>query len=471
VRGRTWDSVLSEPGSQVLSACARIRRTGPRGLCPGAPYASPPNSAPPRLHRARAARGAEVNAGVDPRAPGLRHRCRDPQQDLRYRWSSNREGVLAQGPTPTTRRLSHGRSTEPHPHRLGPLGPHVHGHRAPHGEQARPWSPLPGGPGRNQLPVRSVPRGACPCRPPARPPTTPMSRWAWSGWTASWAASAPRPLVPVFAPRGQAHVRAARHRLARGAVGRDVPVLHRAAPGHDRLVDPLVTGGDPISSAPAHARGGAVRGWQVLDRLSAPRSCRAAALPCCPSRAQDSPSSGWRPPPARPLRGHRRRRGAVHQQHVYASTAQGRSPASGEAVRTLLALESPDLLLLGTTRASSYPARATPPRAVPPHHRRPPYPPGAQVRQVLASSASTARELKLWAATSEGLAELTAHRGDALRARRRARHLRAPWAPSLPDEDVRALARAPRASPTPVPPEAGGTLGRAGPALRAPPWN
>jgi hypothetical protein len=146
--------------------------------------------------------------------------------------------------------------------------------------------------------------------------------------------------------------------------------------------------------------------------------------------------------------------------------------ASGEAVRTLLALESPDLLLLGTneglvlTRASN-PSAGGPPGTVVGRRLLE----GVAVRQVVVSPTSSTRALKLWAATAEGLAELTLtvetpfEPAVALVTT----VLHAP--PALPDRDVRAVTVSPEGRPYVGTARGWGALGQPGPALKSPPWN
>ena len=93
------------------------------------------------------------------------------------------------------------------------------------------------------------------------------------------------------------------------------------------------------------------------------------------------------------------------------------------------------------------------------------------MRQVLASSASTARELKLWAATSEGLAELTLTVETPFEPAVALVTSVLHGPPALPDEDVRALALSPEGLPYAGTTRGWGALGRAGPALKAPPWS
>jgi ligand-binding sensor domain-containing protein len=146
--------------------------------------------------------------------------------------------------------------------------------------------------------------------------------------------------------------------------------------------------------------------------------------------------------------------------------------ASGEAVRTLLALESPDLLLLGTndglvlTRASN-PSAGGPPGTIVGRRLLE----GVPVRQVVVSPASGTHALKLWAATAEGLAELTVTVETPFEPAVALVTSVLHGSPALPDVDVHAVTVSPEGRPYVGTTRGWSALGQPGPSLKSPPWN
>lgn len=165
--------------------------------------------------------------------------------------------------------------------------------------------------------------------------------------------------------------------------------------------------------------------------------------------------------------------GGVHRcmDGTCARFAGGPLGAAEDQVTAVAALEAPDLLLLGTPRGlvlsrASNPSEGGRPGVLVGRRLLE----GREVRQVVISSASTPTQVKAWAATSAGLAELTVHVEKdfepALAATTVVLHL----PPTVPDEDVRAVAVGPEGQVFAGTRKGFSALGRPGPALRDAPW-
>jgi PKD repeat protein len=468
--GEDLESVLSEPGPQVLSACAKDPEDPGLEGCARRSVRVAPNSAPRDCTVLAPLAGAEVNAGVDLVLRGSATDAEDPQQELNYRWSANREGVLAQGPTTTTRRLTTAGAQN--------LTLTV---SDPWGLTCTATVPLTvnGAPlvtlsqvtqdGTNCL---SVPcREGVPLQATGSASDTPDEPVGLEWLDSLVGGFGTAPSSSLASPLVGKHTLVLRATDRHGAVGRDAESFTVLPPGRDRLVNPLMTGAEPIPSllpvpgevlyvdgkssavfrAPLTQGGGTpllslARAGLALSRLES------STGPVLFMGTDD---------------GVERCTGTTCTRYRGGALA-----ASGEAVRTLLALASPDLLLLGTNEGLVL-TRASDPSAGGPAGtivgRR--ILPGVQVRQVLASTASTPRALKLWAATSEGLAELTLTVETPFEPAVALVTSVLHGPPALPDEDVRALALSPEGLPYAGTPRGWGALGRLGPALKAPPWN
>jgi hypothetical protein len=464
------DSVLSVAGPQVLSACAKDPEDPGLLGCGRRSVRVAPNSAPHDCTVLAPLPGVEVNAGVDLVLRGSATDDEDPQQDLSYRWSTNREGVLAQGPSTTTRRL-----TTAGAHNLTLTV------SDPWGLTCTTTVPLTvnGAPvvTLSQVEQNGTSCLSAPCREGVPLLATGSASDTPDGvagleWLDSLAGhfgtASPSPLPSPLVGK---HTLVLRATDGHGAVGRDAVSFTVLPSGRDRLVDSLIPGGEPIPSIlPASGELLYVDGKSstVFRSPSMPGSAtplvHLARAGLSLSRLESSTG---------PVLfvgtddGVERCTGTTCTRY-----RGGVLSSSGEAVRTLLALESPDLLLLGTseglvlTRASN-PSAGGPAGTI--VGRR--VLQGMQVRQVLASSASTARELKLWAATSQGLAELTLTLETPFEPAVALLTSVLHGPPALPDKDVRALTLSPEGRPYVGTLRGWGTLGRAGPALKAPPWS
>jgi ligand-binding sensor domain-containing protein len=146
--------------------------------------------------------------------------------------------------------------------------------------------------------------------------------------------------------------------------------------------------------------------------------------------------------------------------------------AASNRVNSLAALEAPDLLLLGTdeglvlTRASNPAAGGRPGTVV---GRR--LLDGVKVRQIVISPASSTTRVKAWAATPDGLAELTipveSPFEPALALATAVLHV----PPALPEKDVLAVAVSPTGRVFAGTSQGFATPGQLGPELKAAPWS
>jgi PKD repeat protein len=468
--GEDLDTVLAAPGPQVLSACAEDPEDPGLEGCARRSVRVAPNSAPRDCTVLAPLLDTQVNAGVDLVLRGSATDAEDPQQDLSYRWSSNREGVLAQGAATTTRRLTTAGAQN--------LTLTV---SDPWGLTCTATVPLTvnGAPVVTLSQVEQTGTNCLlvPCREgtpllatgSASDTSDGLEGLEWldslvGGFGTTASSSLSSPLVGK-------HTLVLRATDRHGAVGRDAVSFTVLPSGHDRLVDSLTTGGEPIpallpapgkvlyvdgkSSTVFHAPLTSGSGTSLLSLTRsglALSRLEGATGPVLFVGTDD---------------GLERCTGTLCTRY-----RGGVLASSGEAVRTLLALESPDLLLLGTqeglvlTRASN-PSAGGPAGTIVGRRLLQ----GVQVRQVLASPASTARELKLWAATSEGLAELTLTVETPFEPAVALVTSVLHGPPALPDEDVRSLALSPEGLPYAGTIRGWGAPGRAGPALKAPPWS
>jgi hypothetical protein len=143
-----------------------------------------------------------------------------------------------------------------------------------------------------------------------------------------------------------------------------------------------------------------------------------------------------------------------------------------DEVTAVAALESPDLLLLGTPRGliltrASDPSAGGPPGLV--AGRR--VLEGREVRQVVLSPASTPSLVKAWAATSEGLAELTVRVEAAFEPALAPVSVVLHGPPGIPDEDVLSVAVGPEGQVFAGTRRGFGSPGQPGPVLRDAPWH
>ncbi len=464
------DVVLSAAGAQALSACARDPEDPTLEGCAWRPVRVVTNSPPQDCAILSPLARGEVNAGVDLVLQGTATDTEDPQLTLSYKWSSNRDGVLAQGASTTTRRLT------------------TAGNHTLNLTVSDPWGLTCSATialvvnGAPSVDIAKVDQGdtSCldaPCLEGAALVATGSAsdmpeglaglEWLDSlagGFGTEASATLPSPIAGK-------HTLVLRATDSRGAVGRTAVSFSVLPSGRSHLVDPLVTDGEPITSL-IMASGEVL---YVDGKSSSVLRAPPPSLSSTPTVALGS--SGLAVSLLESSDGPVLFVGTNDGVERCTGTTctryrGGALSASGEAVRTLLALESPDLLLLGTneglvlTRASN-PSAGGPPGTV--VGRR--VLEGVPVRQVLVSPASSARALKLWAATAEGLAELTLtvelpfEPAVALVSS----VLHGP--PALPDKDMLAVAVSPEGLPYVGTTKGWGALGQPGPVLKSPPWN
>jgi hypothetical protein len=462
--------VLSAPGPQELSACAKDPEDPGLEGCARRSVRVAPNSAPRDCAVLAPLASAEVNAGVELVLQGSATDAEDPRADLVYRWSSNRDGVLAQGSSTTTHRLT------------------TAGAQNLTLTVSDPWgltctSTIPlvvnGAPGVTITQVEQDGTSclSSPCREGVSLVATGSASDSPDGlrnltWLDNLTGSfGTGPSSPLPSPLWGKHTLVLRATDLPGAVGHAARSFTVLPSGRSRLVDTLVGGETAIASL-LSASGTVLyvdgRSSAVL-RASSPPGNDTPAL----SLARTGLALAWLESSGGPILfvgttdGVERCNGTTCTRYH-----GGVLSSSGEAVRTLLALESPDLLLLGTTEGLVL-TRASDPSAGGPAGtivgRR--LLEGVQVRQVLAAPAADGRALRLWAATSEGLAELTLTLETPFEPAIALVTAVLHGPPALPDKDVRAVTLSPEGRPYVGTVRGWGALGQAGPSLRAPPWS
>lgn len=467
--GMNLSVVLSAPGAQALSACATDPQDPTLVGCGERPVRVITNSAPQDCAIQTPLARANVNAGVDLELRGSATDAEDPQLDLRYRWSSNRDGLLGQGAHTTVRQLS---SPGNHTLMLTVMDPW--------GLTCSASIPLSVN-GAPAVGISKVEQGSTNCllthchegvsltiTGSASDSPEGVERLEWLdsllggfGTTSTAAQSSP--------VTGK-HTLVLRATDRSGAVGRAAVSFAVLPANRDHLIDTLGNTGSPIAAlsfAP-----GAV---YSVDGKTA--SVLRVPLPSGSTTSV-------------PLRGNGLslfHLGTSGGPVLFVGTTEGVErcvgttctryqggalSSSGKAVRAVAALEAPDLLLLGTdeglllTRASDPSAGGAPGTLV---GRR--VLEGTAVRQVLISPASTARELKLWAATDEGLAELTVSVETPFEPAVALVTSVLHGPPALPDKDVRAVTVSPEGRVYAGTVRGWGALGQPGPTLKGAPWS
>jgi PKD repeat protein len=469
--GKNLDVVLSAPGAQELSACAKDPENPALKGCARRPVRVVTNSAPGDCAIQTPLAHTEVNAGVDLVLRGSATDAEDPQLDLRYKWSSNRDGVLAQGANAITRQLS-----TPGPHTLTLT-------------VTDPWGltcaasislEVNGAP---VVGISKVEQGETNClQSPCREGTPLIATGSASDTPEGldgleWLDS----LVDDFggttsdsppSPTAGKHTLVLRATDRVGAVGRAAVSFAVLPSDRTRLIEPLVDNASPVTALAFSP--GVVHS---VDGKTA--SVLGVRLP---------PGSGTTSVPLRSSGLALFSLGTTSGGFIlFVGTSEGVERCTGttctryrggalssssEAVRAIAALESPDLLLLGTdkglvlTRASN-PSAGGPPGTI--VGRR--VLPGTAVRQIAVSPASTARELKLWAATAEGLAELTLTVETPFEPAVALVTSVLHGPPALPDKDVRAVTVSPEGLAYAGTLRGWGALGQPGPSLKTPPWS
>ncbi len=462
--GAELNASLSVAGPQTLSACAVdpndpglrgcasrsvrvVARTAPTGCAIQAPT---PNALLP--------------AGVPLPLQGSAADAEDPQSDLRYTWTSNRDGTFALGAN------AMGRLTTPGMHNLTLTVTDPWGLSCTSALNIR----VNGAP---QTRINSVVQGSTnclttPCRE-GQPLTATGSATdapegvaglEWLDDLADGLGSASQAHLPV--PIAGKHTLVLRATDTSGAVGRDAATLTVLPSGRTLLADTLLANGKSVSALALlpgevhYLEGETASVFRYPASPSLPT--RGVALALFPLTGSSGPvlfvgtTAG------------------VERCTLGACTLFQAGPlsAASNRVNTLAALESPDLLLLGTdeglvlTRASNPAAGGRPGTVV---GRRILH--GVKVRQVVISPVSTAEQVKAWAATEEGLAELTipveAPFEPALALATAVLHV----PPALPDKEVLAVAVSPTGGVFAGTSQGFAAPGQRGPALKAEPWS
>jgi hypothetical protein len=467
------EGLLTVSGAQVLSACAVDPDDAALRGCATRQVRAIVNSAPTGCAIQAPRPEAVVNAGRPLMLEGSAVDAEDPRGDLRYTWTSSRDGALVSGANATTRRLT---TSGSHVLTLTVTDP------AGLACTATVSVTVNGAPEVRVDGVRQEGLNCLqePCREGRSILVTGFIRdldTPGSSSELAWLDSLGGRLEPgsgnsttatLSAPGVGRHTVVLRVTARAGAVGRAAASFTVLPAGRTRLLE-AVTGGD----APAVALAFAGNALRYVDGEAA------SVFSAQPPSGTVSVSA-----PARALFSLRgaagevlfvgTNGGGVHRcvEGTCARFAGGPLGASDDQVTAVAALESPDLLLLGTaggivlTRASNPSAGGRPGVLV---GRR--LLEGREVRQVVISPASTPTQVKAWAATSAGLAEVTVHVEDvfepALASVTVVMHL----PPAVPDEDVLSVAVGPEGQVFAGTRKGFSALGQPGPLLGDEPWD
>ncbi|WP_164020700.1 PKD domain-containing protein [Pyxidicoccus trucidator] len=470
--GEDVTAIFTVAGAQTLSACAvDPEDTSLRG-CATRPVRVIVNSAPTGCSIQAPRATVVVNAGRPLALEGSATDAEDLRGALRFAWTSSRDGALASGASATTQRL-----TTPGPHVLtltvtdpwglactATVAVTVNG--APEVRVEGLWQD-----GTNCLEE--------PCREGHSIFATGFVRDLDTGGglaSLAWLDSlggrvevgtGGNPGVNLTAPGIGRHTVVLRAEDRGGAVSRAAASFTVLPPGRSWLVE-AVTDDRPVVSL---ALIGA--GLRYVDGESA--WVFSARPPSTPMGVSESATALFS------LRGEDGEvlfvgtdGGGVHRcvEGTCVRFAGGPLGAANDRVTSVAALESPDLLLLGTdkglilTRASNPSLGGRPGIVVGQRLLE-----GREVRQVVFSPASTAARVKAWAATSAGLAEVTVQVEDAFEPALAQVRVTLHVPPAVTDEDVRAVAVSPEGLVFAGTGKGFSTLGRPGPALRDAPWS
>lgn len=470
--GATVEGRFTVAGAQVLSACAVDPEDAALRGCATRQVRAIVNSAPAGCSIQAPLPEARVNAGRPLALEGSAADAEDPRGDLRFAWTSSRDGALGSGASTSSSRLT-------------TAGSHVLTLTVtdPWGQACTATVAVTVN-GAPEVRVENVRQDGLnclqePCRE-GRPVTatglardveTPgsLAELAWldsMGGRLDWSTSSTS-VATLSAPGLGRHTVVLRAVDRGGAVGRAAASFTVLPVGRTRLVETVSEGGTPAvalavaGDSPRYVDGvsAAVFSTQPLAgtlEVSAP----ARALFSLRGAAGEVLFVGTAG-------------GGVHRcvGGTCARFTGGPLRAAEDRVTSVAALESPDLLLLGTdrglvlTRASNPSAGGRPGTVV---GRR--LLEGREVRQVVLSPASTPTQVKAWAATSAGLAEVTVH-VDAPFEPALASVMVVPHVPpEVPDVDVLSVAVGPEGQVFAGTRRGFSALGQPGPQLRDAPW-
>jgi hypothetical protein len=460
-------ALLSRPGPQELSACARDPEEPSLEGCARRAVRVVSNSAPRDCALVEPLADAQVNAGVDLPLRGTATDHEDPQLDLHYTWSSHRDGLLAEGASTTARFVSSGAHT---------LTLTV---TDPWGLTCSASIPLlvngPPAVGISSVRQDTTDCLSASCREEAPIEASGSASDTPEGlgsleWVDSLAGGfGDSDSATLTAPGPGKHTVVLRATDRKGAVGRAAVSFAVLPPERERLIDTLVSSTRPILSLAVEPGGVRYVDGESSSVLHVASGSVASAMPLeAPGlavfRLEDS--SG-------PVLFVGTRKGVERcVEAVCTHYLGGVLSAGGEPVRSVVALSQPDLLLLATddglvlTRASN-PSAGGPPGSV--VGRR--VLEGLAVWQLALAPVTDEGSLKLWAATHKGLAELTLSLETpfepALALVTTVLHRR----PVLPDVKVHAVVVDAQGRPIVGTDNGWGALGQRGPALEAPPWS
>ncbi|MBJ6762068.1 hypothetical protein JGU66_14945 [Myxococcaceae bacterium JPH2] len=461
---------LDVTGSQVLSACAADPDDATLQGCAERPVRVVPNTAPSACAIEAPVSGAVLNAGVPLSLEGTALDTEDPRGELRFVWSSTRDGMLAGGPSAVTRRL-----VSPGPHTLTLTV------TDPRGLSCSATLPVTVN-GAPEVTIGVVRQAgvSCldmPCRVGSEitavgsakdvdPPGV-LAELAWldnlgdalaiKGSTATLTQPSPGKHTVVLRATDQA-----------GAVGRGAASFTVMGASGAKLVETVLTTDKSVaalaqtSEGLRYVDGAAATVFRVgMPPVAAmPQDAPARALTVLPTDSGEVLFVGTEAGVARCV-------GLVCTRH-----SGGPLLFSDKKVLAVAARATPDLLLLGTenglvlTRASNPSAGGAPGQLVGRRALQ-----GFAVRQLVLSPSTSGPFVKAWAATPEGLAEVTLRVEQPFEPALASVSVVMHVPPEVPDVDVLSVAVSPEGQVYVGTRRGFGALGQEGPALRASPWN
>jgi hypothetical protein len=471
--GEALDAIFTMGGAQVLSACAVDPDDAALQGCAERPVHVIVNSAPANCAIQSPGPAAVVNAGRPLALEGSASDAQDPRGDLRFEWTSSRDGALGLGASTLTHRL-----TTPGPHQLKLTV------TDPWGQACTATVPVQVN-GAPEVRVDSVRQGnvSClesPCRDDqpvyalgfVRDADTPggIADLAWldslGGSVSSGQGNTPGASLPT--PLAGRHTLVLRAEDRAGAVGRAAVSFTILPSGRPQLLEEVLQAEQPVVAL-------ALAGGSLLyaDGEAAEVRRAQAASEVLPVGAPAVALFTLRATASEVLFVGTRGGGVLRCVGGACTRFTGGSLATvDDEVTSVAALESPDLLLLGTprglvlTRASDPSAGGRPGVTA---GRR--VLEGREVRQVVISPASTPSQVKAWAATSEGLAELTVRVEAGFEPALAPISVELHGPPGIPDEDVLSVAVGPEGQVFAGTRRGFGAPGRPGPLLREAPWH
>lgn len=471
--GEALDAVFMVSGAQVLSACAVDPADAALKGCAERPVHVIVNSAPADCAIQSPGPAAVVNAGRPLALEGSASDAQDPRGDLRFEWTSSRDGALGQGASTTTHRLS---TPGSHQLTLTVTDPWGQACTAAVAVQVN---------GAPEVRVDSVRQGSVSCLENPCREDQPVyalgfvrdadahggiADLAWldslGGSVSSGQGNTPGASFPTPLPGRHTLVLLAENRA--GAVGRAAVSFTILPSGRPRLLEEVLPSDKPVvalalAEGTLHSADGEsseVRRARTPSEVL-PVGAPAVALFTLRSTEGEVLFVGTRGG------------GVLRCEDGACARFTGGSLATVDnEVTSVAALASPDLLLLGTPRgliltratdpsAGGHPGVAAGRRVLE----------GREVRQVVISPASTASQVKAWAATSAGLAELTVRVEAGFEPALAAVSVAIHRPPGIPDEDVLSVAVGPEGQVFAGTRRGFGAPGRPGPVLRDAPWH